>query len=121
MRKFAIIFATSISLYSLSPRTGDAQLFITTDFPRSPRPAEATSPQNHPYIGMWRTADGNIRHELLPNGRYDEARGGRENAYQGRYKITGDIIQYWDDTGFYADGQFRADVLYHAGMVLHRH
>lgn len=26
---------------------------------------------NHPYVGMWITADG--RHNLLPNGRYDEA------------------------------------------------
>lgn len=27
------------------------------------------------YVGMWVTADGRIRHELLPGGRYDEARG----------------------------------------------
>ena len=27
------------------------------------------------YVGMWVTKDGYIRHELLPNGRYDEARG----------------------------------------------
>lgn len=73
----------SVDLYSPSPRIGDAQLFITTDFPRSPRPVEATSPQNHPYIGIWWTNDGNIRHELLLNGRYDEARGGRESAIRG--------------------------------------
>lgn len=30
---------------------------------------------SHPYVGMWVTADGYIRHNLLPNGRYDEARG----------------------------------------------
>jgi hypothetical protein len=29
------------------------------------------------YIGMWVTKDGYIRHELLPNNRYDEARGDR--------------------------------------------
>jgi hypothetical protein len=69
---------------------------------------------------MWVTADGNIRHELLPNGRYDEARGRRESAYQGRYEVTGDHIAYWDDTGFTADGDFVDDVLYHAGMVLYR-
>jgi Agrobacterium tumefaciens protein Atu4866 len=74
----------------------------------------------HPYVGMWVTEDGNIRHELLPNGRYDEARGRRESAYQGRYEVTGDHIQYWDDTGFTADGDFVDDVLYHAGMVLYR-
>lgn len=33
---------------------------------------------SHPFIGMWVTADGYIRHELLPNGRYDEARGSRK-------------------------------------------
>lgn len=89
-------------------------------FPPSPRPATATEPQDHRYVGMWVTEDGRIRHELLANGRYDEARGRRESAYQGRYRVTGDIIQYWDDTGFYADGQFRGDILYHAGMVLYR-
>lgn len=74
----------------------------------------------HPYVGTWVTADGNIRHELLPSGRYDEARGRRESAYQGRYEVTGDHIEYWDDTGFTADGDFVDDVLYHAGMVLYR-
>ncbi|MFM2045572.1 MAG: hypothetical protein RLY86_4148 [Pseudomonadota bacterium] len=69
---------------------------------------------------MWITEDGYIRHELLDNGRYEEARGTRENAWRGRYRVTGDIIQYWDDTGFYADGRIRDGVLYHAGMVLRR-
>lgn len=36
----------------------------------------------HPYVGMWVTADGHIRQELLANGRYDEARGTRQSAYQ---------------------------------------
>jgi len=79
-----------------------------------------TSPATHPYVGMWVTADGYIRHELLPNGRYDEARGTRKSAYQGRYWIKGDHIDYKDDTGFTADGDFRDGVLYHAGMVLRR-
>ncbi|MDP2742416.1 MAG: Atu4866 domain-containing protein [Hydrogenophaga sp.] len=74
----------------------------------------------HPYVGMWVTADGYIRHELLPNGRYDEARGARRSAYQGRYTITGDHIDYVDDTGFTADGDFIDGVLHHAGMVLRR-
>jgi hypothetical protein len=75
---------------------------------------------SHPYAGMWVTADGYIRHELLPDGRYDEARGTRRSAYQGRYWIEGDHIEYVDDTGFTADGDFRDGVLYHAGMVLYR-
>lgn len=76
--------------------------------------------QNHSYAGMWVTADGNIRHNLLPDGRYDEARGKRESAYQGRYEIRGNHIDYWDDTGFTADGEFIDGVLHHGGMILYR-
>lgn len=76
--------------------------------------------QPHPYVGMWVTEDGYIRHELLPNGRYDEARGKRKSAYQGSYVVTGNHIDYVDDTGFTAAGDFVDDVLYHAGMVLRR-
>jgi hypothetical protein len=75
---------------------------------------------SHPYVGMWVTRDGHIRHELLPNDRYDEARGQRHSAYRGRYRVTGNHIDYWDDTSFTADGEFRDDVLHHAGMVLYR-
>ncbi|WP_424565511.1 Atu4866 domain-containing protein [Tamaricihabitans halophyticus] len=74
----------------------------------------------HPYVGMWVTADGHIRQELLPDGRYDEARGNRQSAYTGRYWITGDRIEYRDDTGFSADGEFDGDVLHHAGYVFYR-
>jgi Agrobacterium tumefaciens protein Atu4866 len=74
----------------------------------------------HPYVGTWVTADGFIRHALLPNGRYDEARGNVRSAYRGRYTVRGNQIDYVDDTGFTADGEFRDDVLYHAGMVLYR-
>ncbi|MGV1755199.1 Atu4866 domain-containing protein [Agrobacterium sp. CG674] len=78
-------------------------------------------PQNHPYIGMWVTGDGRIRQELLPTGRYDEARGNRRSAYQGRYVVTGNHIDYWDDTGFTADGTFiDNDTLHHGGMVFYR-
>jgi hypothetical protein len=80
----------------------------------------SNSNQNHPYVDLWVTGDGYIRHELLPNGRYDEARGQRASAYQGRYVVTGDHIDYWDDTGFTADGDFVDGVLHHAGMVLYR-
>jgi hypothetical protein len=79
-----------------------------------------TTMADHPYVGLWVTEDGHIRHELLPNNRYDEARGERKSAYQGRYRVTGNYIEYWDDTGFTADGEFIDDVLYHAGMVLYR-
>jgi hypothetical protein len=75
----------------------------------------------HPYLGMWVTGDGQIRHELLPNGRYDEARGTRESAYQGRYELRGVRIEYWDDTGFTADGVFISEnELHHGGMIFYR-
>lgn len=80
----------------------------------------AETEATHPYVGMWVTEDGHIRNELLPNGRYVEARGTRERAYLGRYEITGDHIEYWDDTGFTADGDFIDGVLHHAGMILYR-
>lgn len=70
------------------------------------------------YIGMWITENRNIRHKLLPNNRYDEARGNKESAYQGSYQVTGNHIDYKDDTGFTADGEFRNGILYHAGMIL---
>ena len=83
--------------------------------------AQSAPAQPHPYVGMWVTADGRIRHELLPNGRYDEARGTRESAYRGRYVVSGNHIDYWDDTGFTADGTFvDADTLHHGGMILRR-
>jgi hypothetical protein len=79
-----------------------------------------TMEETKAYIGMWVTADGHIRHELLPRNRYDEARGSRKNAWQGSYKVTGNHIDYKDDTGFTADGEFRNGILYHAGMVLYK-
>ena len=85
------------------------------------QPSAGQGQQTHPYVGMWVTADGRIRHNLLPNGRYDEARGSRESAYQGRYEVRGNEILYWDDTGFTADGIFvEDDVLHHGGMILYR-
>lgn len=81
---------------------------------------EQTIEETRGYIGMWVTADGYIRHELLPNHRYDEARGDRRSAYQGSYKVAGNRIDYRDDTGFTADGEFKEGILYHAGMVLYK-
>lgn len=72
------------------------------------------------YVGMWVTRDGYVRQALLPNGRYDEARGNRNSAYQGSYTIKGDHIDYVDDTGFTADGEFRDGILYHGGMIFYR-
>ncbi|MBE9607256.1 Atu4866 domain-containing protein [Acetobacteraceae bacterium H6797] len=80
----------------------------------------AENEMTNPWIGLWVTQDGHVRHELLPNGRYVEARGNREGAYRGRYEVTGNHIEYWDDTGFTADGDFIDGVLHHGGMILYR-
>lgn len=72
------------------------------------------------HLGLWCTADGHVRQELRADGRYVEARGDREAAYTGRFEITGDQIEYWDDSGFSADGAFVDGVLYHGGMVMRR-
>lgn len=66
------------------------------------------------------TEDDYVHQELKPNGRYDEARGHRRSAYQGRYEVHDNRIEYWDDTGFTADGRFIDDVLHHGGMIMYR-
>ncbi len=71
-------------------------------------------------VGMWVTADGYIRQELRPDGRYDEARGTRRSAYTGRYTVTGAHLDYVDDTGFTATGDIRDGVLFHEHLVLYR-
>jgi hypothetical protein len=89
----------------------------TEKIAKTPGPAAVN---DHAYLGMWVTKDGHIRQELLPGGRYDEARGTTQSAYTGRYTISGDHIDYVDDTGFTADGEFRDDVLYHGGYIFYR-
>ena len=85
------------------------------------RPSAQETTMQHSYVGMWVTDDGAIRQELRPDGRYDEARGARRSAYQGRYAVRGNHIDYWDDTGFTADGAFVSETeLHHGGMVFHR-
>ncbi|WAJ28274.1 Atu4866 domain-containing protein [Antarcticirhabdus aurantiaca] len=105
MRRLALI-GLALAAASIDPSTAEETTMSATD---------------HPYVGLWVTDDGHVRHALLPNGRYDEARGTRESAYRGRYEVTGTHIEYWDDTGFTADGDFvDANTLHHGGMVLRR-
>ena len=115
MRRLPALLLTALASATI-PATDKAFAQMTAQ-----APASAPAAQAHPYIGMWVTLDGRIRHELLPNGRYDEARGTRQSAYQGRYEVNGNHIDYWDDTGFTADGTFvDADTLHHGGMVFRR-
>ncbi len=55
---------------------------------------------------MWVTADGHIRQELLSNGRYDGAWLSQEPRIGDDTKSKPNHIDYWDDTGFTADGTF---------------
>lgn len=77
-------------------------------------------PAGAQYAGLWTSDDGYVRHRLLPDGRYVEARGTREQAYSGRYLLRGNHIDYLDDRGFVEDGEFHGDELHHAGLVLYR-
>ena len=79
-----------------------------------------TDPEDSPYLGMWVDGTDFLHQELTADGRYDETRGGRPNAFQGRFWIEGDRIDYLDDLGFWAFGEFRDGVLHHAGYVLQR-
>jgi hypothetical protein len=106
---------------SLTMRHAFAALMAIALLAQSAQAEESQLRANHPYAGLWITEDGHVRHELLPNGRYVEARGTRERAYEGRYEVTGPHIEYWDDTGFTADGDFvDENTLHHGGMVLRR-
>jgi hypothetical protein len=108
-------------LQETTMRNAFAVVITATLLSQSVQAEESNMQANHPYSGMWVTDDGHVRHELLPTGRYVEARGRRERAYEGRYEVTGTHIEYWDDTGFTADGDFvDSNTLHHGGMVLRR-
>jgi hypothetical protein len=62
-------------------------------------------------IGMWVTADGQIRLELLAGGRYDEARGSQRSAYTGAYTLRDGSLRFADDSGFTAVGTIIDGVL----------
>ncbi|MGA5444736.1 Atu4866 domain-containing protein [Streptomyces griseoincarnatus] len=54
------------------------------------------------------TRTGFLHQELTADGRYDETRGGRTHAHQGRFWIDGDRVDYLDDLGFRRTGVSRA-------------
>ncbi|MGY1855502.1 Atu4866 domain-containing protein [Modestobacter sp. SYSU DS0290] len=74
----------------------------------------------HGLVGAWVDETGFLVQELLPDGRYDETRGGRRHAFQGRYWVDGDRVDYLDDLGFWAYGEVRDGVLHHAGYRMTR-
>ena len=44
------------------------------------------------HVGMWSTADGQVRKLLLPNGRYLALIAGGEIRHQGEYRVVGSRI-----------------------------
>jgi len=90
--------------------------FVVRDGEPVDRPADLAGART----GVWVDRAGRLHQELLPDGRYDETRGGRRHAYTGRYWADGDRIDYLDDSGFYAFGSFVGDELYHAEFVMRR-
>ena len=120
LRPITIYAMLLVSLHIIGPSMAVASSEVSAGGKPDQQSMEKKMAQ-HPYVGMWVTDGGHIRHELLPNGRYDEARGTRKSAYQGRYEIKGNHIDYWDDTGFTADGTFvDAQTLHHGGMIFRR-
>ena len=71
-------------------------------------------------VGMWVTANGFIRLELMADGRYDEARGQRRSAYRGRYEVRGPQLVFFDDSGFTATGLIADGVLRVGGDAFRR-
>jgi len=124
MSRRAIMAALSLAAFARSAR---AQDFRTITAGQDVRPrtraefdARHANQGPHGFTGMWMTADGNVRYNLLSSGRYDSARGTREGAYRGRYVISGNFIDYVDDSGLIADGEFRGGILHQYGMILSR-
>ncbi|MFE1198136.1 Atu4866 domain-containing protein [Streptomyces olivaceoviridis] len=102
---------------------GDLVLWAGADVPGRPTAPAAGIPASqdltgHPRIGVWIDREDFLHQELTMDGRYDETRGGRPHAYQGQFWIDGNRIDYLDDLGFWAFGEFHGDELHHAGYVM---
>ncbi|MFF8103770.1 Atu4866 domain-containing protein [Streptomyces sp. NPDC016640] len=78
-----------------------------------------TSRGAHAYVGMRVTADGFIRQEPLPDGRYDEARGNHRSTCAGRCTVTGSHRDHVDDTGSTAIGDVPDGLLLHKFHEFH--
>jgi len=71
-------------------------------------------PAGDSRIGVWIDRSGHLIQELRPDGRYSETHGSRRDAYTGCYWLDGDRVDYLDDLGFYAFGDFVDGELLHA-------
>ncbi len=69
------------------------------------------------HVGMWSTADRQVRKLLLPNGRYLALIAHGEIRHQGEYRIVGTRIEYRDDEGATGVGAFEDGVMIGASGV----
>lgn len=72
------------------------------------------------WVGTWEDPMRGLQQHLAVDGRYSETRGGRKNAYTGRYWVRDARITYFDDSGFWAFGELLDGTLHHAGFVMTR-
>ncbi|GGJ48691.1 Atu4866 domain-containing protein [Streptomyces brasiliensis] len=106
-----IVIDGTVRRWGASPVAAPAPSETRTD-------AAETSPES--YLGTWIDKQDFVHQHLTADGRYDETRGGRPHAYQGSYWISGNRIDYLDDLGFWAFGEFVDGVLHHAGYTFRR-
>ncbi|MGW2259077.1 Atu4866 domain-containing protein [Streptomyces sp. NPDC001780] len=119
----ALVAAGRPVLWAGTDVPGRPVLWAGTDVPGRTTAPEAGIPAapdltGSPRVGVWIDRNDFLHQELTADGRYDETRGGRPHAYQGRFWIDGDRIDYLDDLGFWAYGEFQGDELHHAGYVM---
>ncbi|WP_454042213.1 Atu4866 domain-containing protein [Cellulosimicrobium sp. Marseille-Q8652] len=91
------------------------------------RPSVLPAPDSAPeglvdrrYVGSWVDERADVVQVLTADGRYDETRGGRPHAYQGRFWTVGDHVVYRDDLGFWAYGRLHEGTLHHAHFAFRR-
>ena len=86
-----------------------------------PAGADLTEPAvRDDWVGTWEDPGRGLQQHLGGDGRYSETRGGRADAYTGRYWVRDGRITYLDDSGFWAFGELLDGTLHHAGFVMQR-
>ncbi len=93
---------------------------LTLYCPASSQTVVAPEPSQdiQPYLGLWVSSDQSVQQRLLPNSRYEESHG--LTTYRGTYRVRGEHIEFWDDSGFVADGDFLDGALHQSGLTLVR-
>ena len=71
------------------------------------------------YLGVWKSAGGFIRQELLADGTYVKQKGSRPTV-AGRYAIDGARIAYESEDGRAHAGEFTEGRLHQAGMIFYK-